>query len=201
MARCIHISVWFFMICLFFASPALAHKVTVFAWAQGDTVFTESKFSGGKVVKGGQVEVFDMDGTLLLEGLTDDQGAFSFKAPKIADLNIVLTAGMGHQNSWIIAAGDLGSAKEAKPAPSEAQPVDLSKALSPSAAAPGLTAKEIEAIVARQLDEKIQPLTRMMVESRDKGPTLTDILGGMGYILGLVGLGAYMRYRKDPRQP
>ena len=27
---------------------ALAHKITVFGWVEGDTVFTESKFSGGK---------------------------------------------------------------------------------------------------------------------------------------------------------
>ena len=27
---------------------ALAHKIIIFAWVEGDTVFTESKFSGGK---------------------------------------------------------------------------------------------------------------------------------------------------------
>ena len=62
-----------------------------------------------------------------------------------------------------------------------------------------LTAREMEAIIARQLEQKIQPLTRMMVAAQDKGPTVADIFGGIGYILGLVGLGAYVRYRRENR--
>ncbi len=79
-----------------FAAPhaAHAHKVTVFAWAEGDRVFTESKFSGGKMVKAGKVEVFDSSGNLLLEGRTDDNGAFASGAV-ITDLKLLFTAGMG----------------------------------------------------------------------------------------------------------
>lgn len=80
------------------ASDALAHKVTIFAWVEGDTVHTESKFSGGRRVKDGKVEVFDPAGTRLLEGRTNDNGEFSFKAPQVSDLKVLLTAGMGHQN-------------------------------------------------------------------------------------------------------
>ena len=114
----------------FAALPAAhAHKVTVFAWAEGDRIFTESKFSGGKMVKAGKVEVFDSDGTLLLEGRTDDNGAFAFKAPAITDLKIVLTAGMGHQNSWLISAAELGEGEIAPVAtrqtPSEPAAVDI----------------------------------------------------------------------------
>lgn len=67
------------------------------------------------------------------------------------------------------------------------------------AAATGLRAEDVEAIVARQLDAKIGPLARMMVDMQDKGPSVADIFGGIGYILGLVGLGAYVRYRRDTR--
>jgi nickel transport protein len=67
-------------------------------------------------------------------------------------------------------------------------------------AVPGLTAREIEAIVSRQLEQKIKPLMRMVAASQEKGPTLRDIFGGIGYIIGLVGLGAYVRYRKDSRR-
>ena len=64
---------------------------------------------------------------------------------------------------------------------------------------PVLTAREVEAIISRQLEEKIQPLTRMMAAAQDRGPTVADIFGGIGYILGLVGLGAYVRYRRENR--
>ena len=33
------------------AGPAAAHKVIVFAWVNGNTIHTESKFSGGRKVK------------------------------------------------------------------------------------------------------------------------------------------------------
>lgn len=194
------------LICFLIVVPrAVAHKVTIFAWVEGDTVHTESKFSGGKMVKNGAVEVFDGQGTRLLDGRTDDQGEFSFKAPKITDLTIVLTAGMGHRNSWKLTAAELGAETSAEtavdPAPSAATGSTARRQASPPPAGPGLSAAEVDAIVARRLDQKLQPLTRMLVAARDKGPTVSDILGGIGYIIGLVGLGAYMRYRKDGRRP
>jgi len=176
---------------------AQAHKVTIFAWAEGGQVFTQSKFSGGKTVKNGKVEVFDTQGELLMEGRTDDKGEFSFEAPKAVDLNIVLTAGMGHQNSWRLSAVDLGAAASAPP-PAVAPEAPIQP--SPQADAPGLTPQAVEAIVARQLEQKLQPLTRMMVAAQERGPSASDIFGGIGYILGLVGLGAYVRYRKDGRR-
>jgi len=67
---------------ILFDMPALAHKVSIFAWVEGDTVYTQSKFSKGKRVKNSSVIVFDSDGNKLLEGKTDDKGEFSFKIPK-----------------------------------------------------------------------------------------------------------------------
>jgi nickel transport protein len=184
---------------------AHAHKVTIFAWAEGDTVYTESKFSGGKKVRNGKVEVFDNAGTLLLVGRTGDHGEFSFKAPKKTDLKIVLTAGMGHQNSWRLRAAELGADAPGPSGPGVAPAAAMASAPGQdsrtSAANPGLSAGDVEAIVARQLEQKIQPLTRMLVAAQDRGPTLSDVFGGIGYIVGLVGLGAYLRYRKDNQGP
>ena len=184
-------------------ADAQAHKVTIFAWVEGNRVFTESKFSGGRVVKSGKVEVFDGSGQLLLAGRTDDEGEFSFEIPGITDLNIVLTAGMGHQNSWHLDAAELGVREAAvdEKAPSPPLAPSEEQAKPPSRTdAPVLTAQAVEAIVARQLEQKLQPLTRMMAVARDTGPTVGEILGGIGYIIGLVGLGAYLRYRKDSRR-
>ena len=62
-----------FMISLFvfFRAPALAHKVTIFAWVEGDHIHTQSKFSDGKRIRGGDVGVFDPKGAQLLKGVTD----------------------------------------------------------------------------------------------------------------------------------
>ena len=181
-------------------TAAQAHKVTIFAWAEGDRIHTESKFSGGKRVKNGKVAVFDSAGNQLLEGATDESGAFSFKVPKIDDLTVVLKAGMGHGNSWKVSAAELGGAETDSPETVPA-PADTETQASPIAQADagGLSAQEVEAIVARQLEEKLRPLTRMVAATQDKGPTAADIFGGLGYILGLVGLGAYVRCRKENR--
>ena len=187
--------------CFFvFASPVIAHRVTIFAWAEGDTVFTQSKFSGGKRVQNGKVEVFDSEGTLLLEGRTDANGEFSFNPPKITDLTIVLTAGMGHQNRWMLSATELGQ-DEPKPAAADPAVLQTQPETAPLVAAPRLTAQAVETIVARQLDQKLKPLTRMIVAAQESGPKISDIFGGIGYIIGLVGLGSYVHYRKGRRRP
>ena len=193
-------------LCCALALPAAhAHKVTVFAWAEGDRVFTQSKFSGGNMVKAGKIEVFDNSGTLLLAGQTDEEGVFVFKAPAITDLKIVLTAGMGHQNSWLLSAAELGEGEPTEVAthasPSEGAGLQTGPETMPTAAVPGLTAREIEAIVSSQLEQKIKPLMHMVAASQEKGPTWHEIFGGIGYIFGLVGVGAYVRYRKERRRP
>ncbi|MDL2269501.1 hypothetical protein LJC41_05975 [Desulfosarcina sp. OttesenSCG-928-G17] len=190
------------LICLVFASPAWAHKVSVFAWVEADTVYTESKFSDGKRVKGGTVSVFDSQGQLLVEGRTDDKGGFSFKPSRPCDLRIVMNAGMGHQNTWTLAASEFHESAVSTKLPIPAADPETRKPAPLSIGEPtSLTAETVEAIVARQLDEKLQPLTRMMVQATDKDPSFRDILGGIGYIVGLVGVGAYLRYRKEARKP
>ena len=84
------------------ASQAWAHKVNLFAYVEGGTVYTESYFPDGKKVSGGTIEVLDASGTKILEGKTDAQGTFNFSLPKKEDLTIRLDAAMGHKNSFIL---------------------------------------------------------------------------------------------------
>ena len=88
------------VVILLFSGPALAHKVNLFAYAEGGKIYTESYFSDGKAVEGGKVQVYDSQNQLVLEGVTDNEGLFSFDIPKIDDFNIVINATMGHKNSF-----------------------------------------------------------------------------------------------------
>ena len=180
---------------LFAPVRALAHKVTVFAWVEGDTVHTESKFSGGRVAKEARIEVYDAAGQKLLEGTTDDQGHFAFKPPRPEALRIVLIAGAGHQNEWRVAAEEFTDAP-APPAP--AAPAAASPPPSTDPAAGGtltLTPGEFQTMIDQALDRKLAPIMHHLV-ALDKGPSVSDILGGIGYIIGLVGLGAYLQSRR-----
>jgi nickel transport protein len=74
---------------LFMSTLAWAHKVNVFAYSEGNTIFTESYFPDGRKVQGGKIEVYDSAGAKLLEGTNDEKGVFNFKPPKKDDLKIV----------------------------------------------------------------------------------------------------------------
>ncbi|OEU83800.1 MAG: hypothetical protein BA865_10415 [Desulfobacterales bacterium S5133MH4] len=85
------------LVCLSAANSAWPHKVHVFAWVEGDTVYTESYFSDGNRAVHAKIEVFDSYGKLILAGETDEEGNFSFKLPACTDLRIVLNASEGHE--------------------------------------------------------------------------------------------------------
>jgi len=190
-----HHNIQISLIILFLASilvisnnlPALAHKVIIFAWVEGDTVFTESKFSDGREATGARVLVFDRAGKQLLEGKTNNKGEFSFKIPKLTDLRIVLNAGMGHKAEWRIPESEIkeaGGVSEKKRAGESSQPIDV-----------GLSKEEIKELIEESLDRKLRPIVRMMTESQSKGPSITEIVGGIGYIFGLMGVAIYFKNR------
>jgi len=184
-----------YLLILFFASiliissslPVSAHKVIIFAWVEGDTVFTESKFSDGKKTINSQVLVFDKEGKQLLEGKTDNKGEFSFKIPKLTDLRIILNAGMGHKAEWKIPESEIkeaGSISEIKRIGESSQPIDV-----------GLSKEEIKELIEESLDRKLRPIVRIINESQSKGPSITEIIGGIGYIFGLMGVAIYFKNR------
>lgn len=187
-------------------NPAHAHGVNVFAWVEGDTVYVESKFSGGKKVKAGKIIVTDSRGAELLNGTTNDQGEFSFKIPKKTALKIVLLAGAGHRAEWVIPVSeiDMSDKKEVPlqektagtepPAPSKSKiGTGAAENMQPLS---GLTEKDLQAAVEKAVEKKLKPVMKILVESKQRGPTVKDIFSGIGYIIGLVGIAAYIHSRK-----
>jgi hypothetical protein len=128
--------------------PVDAHRVILFAWVEGDTVYVESKFNSGKKVKAGKIVVSDLQGTELVKGKTNEKGEFSFKVPKKTDLKIVLLAGEGHRAEWTLPLAEIETPAAEKPSVPE------------------------------------------------KGPGAKEIIIGIGCILGLAGIAAYIHNRK-----
>jgi nickel transport protein len=187
------------------APPASAHRVVVFAWVEGDTVHVESKFSGGRKVNEGKLTVLDADGNVLLEGTTDSGGNFNFPLPGPGALQIVLDTGMGHRGQWTISAADIKAAQTGSPAKPNRSPLSVETVSEAGTASPATAARPVagrideaavEAAVERALDRKLAPVLKMLTDSNQRGPTLKDIIGGIGYILGLIGLAAFIHSRK-----
>lgn len=188
------------------AAPAIAHRVTLFAWIEGDTVHTESKFGSGRKAVGAPVEVYDAHGNKLLEGKTDDEGEFSFKLPKKTALKIVLQAGSGHRAEWKLSAEEIEEAlggqaveKTENPADTEQhslQPAETEEAGNIPQGTITLEAAELQKIIEASLDKKLAPIKKDLAGACNKGPDIRDILGGIGYIMGLVGIALYMANRR-----
>ena len=96
---------------LLFSGTTRAHKVNLFAYAEAGKVYTESYFPDGRPVEGGKVLVYDSQDNLLLEGVTDKKGLFSFDIPKVDNLTIVIEATMGHKNSFKLKKADVEAGK------------------------------------------------------------------------------------------
>ena len=182
------------------AGAALAHRVNVFAWVEGDMVFVECKYPDGTKVHEGVIRVLDSAGKELLSGKTNDKGEFSFKVPKQDDLTIVLEAGMGHRGDWPLSRQDLAPAGEApKPGPAAApQASPKNEAPSPAAAEPAAGPASpppagIDQAIEKALDKKLAPVMKILAEMHEQKVRLTDVLGGIGYIIGLVGVAAYFK--------
>lgn len=197
--------------------PGLAHRVNVFAYVEGDSVYVECSYSKSDRVRFGDIEVKNAaTGKVYLTGKTDEKGNFSFPVPPEAraakvDLTILLRSGEGHQNDWIVKADEYLSATPAvattSPAPSAASPgasdrpaavtQSPAQAATPAAAsAAPMDPAALQAVVEAAVEKKIAPLRKILLDEKEKGPGLTEIFGGIGYLVGMAGLLAYARSRK-----
>jgi nickel transport protein len=184
--------------------PACAHKVSVFAYVRGDHVVAQAYFGGKAKAMDCTVEVFDAAGVKLKEGKTDANGIFSFPVTDLGPISgavrVQLTAGMGHKADYTIAASEFPSSPrsastEQANAPAEKSPVSPQAQLGDTEA--------IKKIVDDTIRARLEPVVAMLgtlqklsLERKDKSPGLTEIVGGVGWILGIVGVGAYFASRR-----
>jgi nickel transport protein len=178
------------------ATPALAHRVLIYAYAEGDTIYTDSKFVPDTPVRQGKILVMDKNtDKVLLTGQTDDQGKFAFKIPSEAaaqklDLEIVVEAAMGHRGEWLLKADKYltGATPGSSAAPAPASPTGPVAGGSKPA---NIDQQALEAALNKALERQLGPINEKLTELTIHRTSPTDIIGGIGYILGLFGLGAY----------
>ena len=194
------------------SSYSQAHKVRVFAWEEGGIIKTETQFSGGsgRAAKKAAITVIsEQDKQELLSGTTDDQGFFSFPIPEAAkknryNLEIIANSGDGHKNSWHLSAADYLQIEEnsvSQPPPPllpvpPHQPIQLDQLNQHRVSACVLDEQQLTRIIESTLEKKLAPVKRSLAMQRETGPSLQDILGGIGYIFGLAGITAYFKSQK-----
>jgi len=165
------------------AQTAHAHKLRLFATAEGRTIGGYAYFVGGGRPRDVTVAVHNPAGERLGETRTNDQGEFRFTAATRCDHVLTVDAGDGHGASFIVKADEL--------------PDDLpawSGAAAPDARADGPPADAHEA-VARAVARQVRPL-REQLDHLEQTLRVRDILGGLGYIAGVTGLALYVAARR-----
>ena len=175
------------------AGPASAHKVNVFAYAEADSVYTESYFNDGKKCKNSTITVYTRSDEKLLEGTTDDEGLFAFPIPRREELKIVLNASMGHRAEYVLTRREVSGA--GAPPPEETPVVQDSALRETPAPAREDISRAVDQALARRLTPLVEAIHRL--EKKQEQTGLRDIIGGIGYIAGLMGLLYYLRNRKS----
>lgn len=157
-------------------SPAWAHKVCMLSSFEGDSITGEAYFSTGDPIVGSPVTV-ESNGEEIGQGKTDENGAFSIAIPKgVLSAKVTINAGMGH-----VAHEDI--AREGAPEPSTATEPQAQTTAETSV--PAVSLEDVKKAVASE----IAPVKKMVMdmERAQSKPDMPKILGGIGYIIGIVG--------------
>ena len=152
---------------------AMAHGLHVFATADGQTISGRAYFAGGGPAKRLNIQILAPDGSQIAQTQTDDAGRFSITATRRCDHRIVAETADGHQAEYVLGAAELSSALLPG-----TENVDLDAALE----------RSLQTIVSQQL----QPL-REQLDAYEHQVRLRDVLGGIGYIVGVTGIWFYFR--------
>ncbi len=158
------------------APSARAHKLLLFATHSGTTVTGRAYFPGGIRAQGIPVTLSDSSGHVLATASTDTNGAFRLPAPRLPACTLTAETVDGHRAVFHLALAAATPGDAAPPADSPAP-----HASSPPPAPDSELAAQIQAL-------------------RDH-LYLHDILGGVGYILGIWGTICFLlaRRRQPPR--
>ncbi|MFP4028313.1 MAG: carboxypeptidase-like regulatory domain-containing protein [Candidatus Brocadiia bacterium] len=170
---------------------AMAHKMKVFASAEEEKIKGFIYFPGGGRATGVEVVLKAADGETLDRTKSDDNGEFEFTTGRRMSYRVICESPDGHRAQFEIAAESL---PEDLPEPEKAKepPGDEEKSPEEKTRAEGET--KLKRIVEHAVQRQVRPLREELDRTRAK-IRLQDILGGIGYILGILGITSYLLSR------
>ncbi len=182
------------VLCLSLSLPVFAHRVNVFAYTEGRTVQVESSFAGGGPAMYANITATSTDGKQVFAGKTDKDGKLSFPLPadvSASSLKIVVNAGEGHRNEWnLVLYNEPKSTEPNTPQPPSPAASDEKK----------YSQAELDAAVSKNQakleKEVIEPLKKQLSATQNKEIGFSDIVGGIGWFIGIAGILAWWHSRR-----
>ena len=171
---------------------AMAHRLSVFAILEGDTVNGEAYFNDGTPAKGCPVFLKVNKDQTLVKGKTNEEGLFSLKVPSPMPnrFEVIVEGGAGHRGTTTIETSRKGNetVKDANAKTYKTEGISLQ----------GVSEETIETAVRKVVREEIKPVIDELLKLNLElsKPGITEILGGIGYIVGLTGLALWIRGKK-----
>ena len=165
---------------LLLPTSASAHKIHLFASVDGTTIQGKAYFTIESPARGLSVVAADLAGEQLGRTTTDEQGEFRIEARFRCDHRLTVSTVDGHGASYTVAVAELP-----QQLPPREPHTESSHAPSDGSELEALRTQIVE--LRQQFDEHGQR-TRMQ-----------DVLGAVGYILGIAGVAFYfLALRKRP---
>lgn len=165
------------------ASPALAHGVHLFVATEGDLLTGRAYYSEDAPLEHATVQVKDTDGNLIAEVETDHDGRFTFRPSRAIAHEFVVATDDGHRAVAVV------------------QPSELPVTLRPGALrraddidAPGTMSPLLDEM-RKSLEGQIRALKEDL-NRHEESVRIRDVIGGVGYIVGVMGLIALIRSRR-----
>jgi nickel transport protein len=175
---------------LFSVAPAFAHKIKLFATAEGMSVSGYAYFSGGTRAQGADIAAH-VGERQVFSGKTDDQGAFRFTATESADHRLTVDSGDGHVAGFTVKADELGKAAEPPQAAAETGAAPVAQTVTEG--------EQLTALIEQAVARQIRPL-REQLDAYQESARLRDALGGLGFIIGLGGLAYGLDQRRKAQR-
>lgn len=175
--------------------PALAHKVIAAVFPSGEAIEGELGFSNGDMAVDQEIVVTGPDGTELGRVHTDADGFFLFTPTQPVAHTFHANLGAGHVADVTMPAEEVAAILGQTVPEAPDAPTAIETTPPPGAVNVASLTEEERAAIAEAVRNEIRPLRREIAAYKEHNNFQT-ILGGIGYIVGLFGLGFYIAARR-----
>ena len=179
-------------------SGAFAHNVVSGVYAEGMMIEGEIGFSNGDMAPAGvTVEVLDNAGNVISNTVTEEGGVFSYQATSVSDYIFKADLGAGHLAEMTLEAEELSGGEVIPNESSATAATETSPNTANNVMVSGVSvsSEELQAMVRSAVAQQIRPLQKEIRAYKEK-VFFRDITGGLGFIFGLFGVGAWVASRR-----
>lgn len=174
------------VLCVILPEIAFAHGVKIFAAAEGDLVKGYVYYAGGSRIQNAEIIVLGPDDKKLGQVKTDADGSFAYKTDLVIEHRFVMQTSHGHRAEVAV---------PARVASQEKQIGSAARSYTKSFDLHTKNNKDLEEMINKVVEHEVNTV-REQLALHDEKVRLRDIIGGIGYIFGLVGIAGFFQGRK-----